>query len=36
VVYRAWGGQPKVNEIEVNTNPLGPLQEMGPALLTTH
>ena len=36
VVYRAWGGQPKVNEIEVNTNPLGPLQEMGPSLLTTH
>jgi len=35
VVYRAWGGQPKVNEIEVNTNPLGPLQEMGPSLLTT-
>ena len=35
VVYRAWGGQPKVNEIEINTNPLGPLQEMGPSLLTT-
>lgn len=34
VVYRAWGGQPSVNEIEVNTNPLGPLQEMGPALVT--
>ena len=36
VVYRAWGGQPKVNEIEVNNNPLGPLQEMGPSLLTSH
>ena len=36
VVYRAWGGQPKVSEIEINTNPLGPLQEMGPSLLTTH
>ena len=35
VVYRAWGGQPNVNEVEVNTNPLGPLQEMGPALVTT-
>jgi hypothetical protein len=35
VVYRAWGGQPRVNEIEVNTNPLGPLQELGPALVTT-
>lgn len=34
VVYRAWGGQPRVNEIEVNTNPLGPLQEMGPAIIT--
>jgi len=34
VVYRAWSGQPRVNEIEVNTNPLGPLQEMGPALVT--
>ena len=34
VVYRAWGGQPSVNEIEVNTNPLGPLQEMGPAILS--
>lgn len=35
VVYRAWGGQPRVNEIEVNTNPLGPLQEMGPAIVTS-
>ena len=34
VVYRAWGGQPNVNEIEVTTNPLGPLQEMGPAIVT--
>ncbi len=36
VVYRAWGGQPSVNEVEVNTNPLGPLQDMGPAIVTTH
>lgn len=35
VVYRAWGGQPSVNEVEVNTNPLGPLQDMGPAIVTT-
>lgn len=35
VVYRAWGGQPSVNEVEVNTNPLGPLQEMGPAILNS-
>ena len=33
VVYRAWGGQPKLNETEINTNPLGPLQELGPALV---
>jgi hypothetical protein len=36
VVYRAWGGQPNVNEVEVNINPLGPLQEMGPSIITTH
>jgi hypothetical protein len=36
VVYRSWSGQPSVNEIEVNTNPLGPLQEMGPAIITNH
>ena len=34
VVYRAWGGQPNVNEIEHTTNPLGPLQEMGPPIVT--
>jgi hypothetical protein len=28
VVYRAWGGQPWVNEHEVTHNPLGPLQDM--------
>ena len=31
VVYRAWGGQPSVNELEVINNPLGPLQDIGPA-----
>lgn len=35
VVYRSWGGQPQVNEVEVQTNPLGPLQELGPALVTS-
>ena len=35
VVYRAWGGQPRVNELEVNTNPLGPLQDIGPAIVNT-
>lgn len=34
VVYRAWGGQPNVKEVEINTNPLGPLQEMGPAIIS--
>ena len=33
VVSRAWGGQPSVIELEVTTNPLGPLQEMGPAIV---
>lgn len=35
VVYRAWGGQPVVNEVDVNTNPLGPFQDMGPAVITS-
>lgn len=34
VVYRAWGGQPVVNEVDVNTNPLGPFQDMGPAVVS--
>jgi hypothetical protein len=33
VVYRAWGGQPVVNEVDVRRNPLGPLQDIGPALV---
>jgi hypothetical protein len=33
VVYRTWGGEPMVNEIEVRTNPLGPLQDTGPSLV---
>lgn len=35
VVFRAWSGQPRVNVIEIQTNPLGPLQDIGPALVTT-
>ncbi len=31
VVYRTWGGQPLLNESEVHTNPLGPLQDVGPS-----
>lgn len=34
VVYRDWGGQPNINQVEVTNNPLGPLQELGPALVT--
>ena len=34
VVYRAWGGQPSINEVEVSSNPLGPLQDIGPMILT--
>ncbi len=33
VVYRAWGGQPSVNQVDDRTNPLGPLQEIGPAVV---
>ncbi|HEY8905355.1 MAG TPA: hypothetical protein VIM63_04870 [Rhodoferax sp.] len=36
VVYRAWGGTPRLKAVEVKTNPLGPLQDIGPAILTTH
>jgi hypothetical protein len=28
VVYRTWGGQPEVNELETTRNPLGPLQNI--------
>lgn len=34
VVYRTWGGQPEVYEVDVQHNPLGPLQDMGPAAVT--
>lgn len=34
VVYRTWGGQPVVNELEVTRNPLGPFQDIGPATVT--
>jgi hypothetical protein len=28
IVYRVWGGQPAIREQELNTNPLGPFQDM--------
>ncbi len=34
VVYRSWGGQPKVDELDVATKPLGPFQDIGPALVS--
>jgi hypothetical protein len=34
VVYRAWGGQPSVSELEVTHNPLGPLQDISASGLT--
>jgi hypothetical protein len=34
VVYRSWGGQPVINEVENTRNPLGPFQDIGPSVLT--
>lgn len=34
VVYRGSGGQPVINEVEINSNPLGPFQDMGPSSIT--
>jgi hypothetical protein len=34
VVYRGWGGQPMINDVEITTNPLGPFQDMGPSAIT--
>jgi hypothetical protein len=36
VVYRNWGGLPAIDETEVHTNPLGPLQDVGPSVVTSH
>ena len=36
VVYRSWGGQPEVNLVDKQRNPLGPLQDVGPAIVTSH
>ncbi|MFN4005813.1 MAG: hypothetical protein ACK4J1_14000 [Hylemonella sp.] len=35
VVYRAWSGQPAINEVEVARNPLGPFQDIGPPAATS-
>lgn len=34
VVYRSWSGQPRISELEITRNPLGPFQDIGPAVLT--
>lgn len=34
VVYRAWSGQPVINEMEIARNPLGPFQDIGPSRVT--
>ncbi|CUA96119.1 hypothetical protein [Thiomonas bhubaneswarensis] len=33
VVYKLWGGQPDISEVEVTRNPLGPLQGFGQSVL---
>lgn len=33
VVYKLWGGQPEISEVETTRNPLGPLQGLGPSVL---
>lgn len=33
VVFKSWNGVPAISEVEVATNPLGPLQGSGPSLL---
>ncbi|MBU3739337.1 MAG: hypothetical protein FGM55_10335 [Rhodoferax sp.] len=33
VVHRSWGGEPNIHDVEITTNPLGPLQEIGPVLV---
>lgn len=33
VVHKSWTGVPAINEVEENTNPLGPLQDSGPSFL---
>lgn len=35
VVYRSWGGQPKVDEVDETTRPLGPFQDLGPSLVSS-
>jgi hypothetical protein len=34
VVYKSWSGVPAISEVDEVLNPLGPLQERGPAFMT--
>jgi hypothetical protein len=34
VVYRSWGGQPNINQVQQTNNPLGPFQDVGPSTVT--
>lgn len=34
VVYKTWSGKPHVHQLEVERSPLGPLQGIGPSLLS--
>jgi hypothetical protein len=34
VVYKTWSGKPHVQQLEVERSPLGPLQGIGPSLLS--
>ena len=35
VVYRSWGGQPHVIDVDVAVKPLGPFQDMGPSVVSS-
>lgn len=35
VVYRSWGGQPRVNDVDVAFKPLGPFQDLGPSVVSS-
>jgi hypothetical protein len=34
VVYRSWGGQPQVDELDESIRPLGPFQDIGPSMVS--
>lgn len=34
VIYKLWSGKPKIRQIDLERNPLGPLQSIGPSLIT--